>query len=61
MDDLKLLLEIQENGFKFQRLDLLPANESQISHYTSLASILDTATNTIGNMVDDYFEFKLDF
>jgi len=43
------MMELQENGFKFQLFDLLPDYDSQITHASTLISVVDTASNMIGN------------
>ncbi|XP_060857782.1 pre-mRNA-splicing factor CWC22 homolog isoform X2 [Metopolophium dirhodum] len=56
-NDLKLILKLQENGFKFQQLDLVPAYECQITHFQTLESSVDTASDKISYHYDPEFEF----
>ncbi|XP_029344696.1 pre-mRNA-splicing factor CWC22 homolog isoform X2 [Acyrthosiphon pisum] len=56
-NDVKLILILQENGFKFQQLDLVPANEYQITHFQTLETVVDTASDKISYHYDSEFEF----
>jgi len=54
-------LKLQENGFKFQQLDLVPANECQITHFETLESVEDTEPDKISNAYYFYLKLKLIF
>ncbi|XP_022168926.1 pre-mRNA-splicing factor CWC22 homolog isoform X2 [Myzus persicae] len=57
-NELKKILKLQKNGFKFQQFDLVPANECQVAHCVSIHSILSTKSNKIGYRYDPEFELN---
>lgn len=54
-------MELQENGFKFQQLDLVPAIECQITNFLTLDSVKDTEPKAIGKTYFFYLKLKLKF